>query len=109
MTGILGWHSLRISDPAEDLAWVFGSANSTLTERFLAAYIMRRSAADLNLRQRATLYAELDQARLLSNALAQHLDSEAAQIEAALALLAEDLEQGKLLPLAASPLSFNAS
>lgn len=65
VSGILGWSSLRIADPAEDLVPYAASENSELLDAVKFAYFENRSETDANLAQRATLYAELDIARYL--------------------------------------------
>jgi macrolide phosphotransferase len=64
VTGVLGWHLLRVADPARDLAWVLGPRRSAVSDAAYDAYAAERSV-DRQLRQRATLYAELELARWL--------------------------------------------
>lgn len=64
VSGINGWHSLSVGDPARDLAWVLGSAAFDAVDEVFASYTSERSA-DRHLRARAMLHAELDIARWL--------------------------------------------
>ncbi|TPW75863.1 phosphotransferase [Schumannella soli] len=60
VTGVLGWHELRVADPARDLAWLFSGRRSELSETVVAAYLQERPAADRQIGQRASFYAELE-------------------------------------------------
>ncbi len=60
VTGILGWHELRVGDPARDLQWVLGSRSDAVIESAFDAYSRTIGAGDRQIRQRATLYAELE-------------------------------------------------
>lgn len=71
LSGILGWSSLRIGDPAEDFVPYAASGNSELLDAVKFAYFENRSDTDANIAQRATLYAELDIARYLVQQLAE--------------------------------------
>lgn len=64
LTGILGWHELRVGDPARDLAWILGSRGEGIAEAAFDAYLGVRPS-DRQVRQRATLYAELEVAKWL--------------------------------------------
>jgi aminoglycoside phosphotransferase (APT) family kinase protein len=63
VTGILGWHELRVGDPARDLQWLL--ANGDAAETAFAAYSQANGAADRQVRQRAMFYAELELAKWL--------------------------------------------
>jgi macrolide phosphotransferase len=69
VTGLLGWHELRVGDPAHDLAWLLGAGPSTgpstVAESALDAYTAARGTHDRQLATRATLYAELEIANWL--------------------------------------------
>ena len=77
VSGVLGWSSLRIGDPAEDLVPYAASGNSELLDAVKFAYFEHRADTDANLAQRATLYAELDIARYLVQMLAEGNQGEA--------------------------------
>ncbi|MGN6501925.1 MAG: phosphotransferase [Pseudolysinimonas sp.] len=64
VTGVLGWHALRVGDPARDLAWLFGGGTDIFEAAF-AAYSRLRGSVDRQLRQRAMLLSELEIARWL--------------------------------------------
>jgi aminoglycoside phosphotransferase (APT) family kinase protein len=64
VTGVIGWGSLRVGDPARDLHWLSGAGEAA--DSVLAAY--RLSAArhpDRLISQRSMLHAELELARWL--------------------------------------------
>ena len=64
VTGIIGWGSLRVGDPARDLHWLSGAGEAA--DSVLASY--RLSAArhpDRLISQRSMLHAELELARWL--------------------------------------------
>ena len=65
VTGILGWHGLRVDDPALDLQWLLGCTQTGATDAAFDAYAAARGQIDRQLRQRATLLAELEVARWL--------------------------------------------
>ncbi|MDH6180430.1 macrolide phosphotransferase [Microbacteriaceae bacterium SG_E_30_P1] len=65
VTGILGWHDLRVGDPAKDLQFVLGTRSESLVESALGAYQRARGAHDRELLQRARLYSELELAQWL--------------------------------------------
>ena len=65
VVGVLGWSDLRVGDPAQDMRWVQtldGAANRAIIDEYTDA---RGATVDRQLRQRATLYAELELARWL--------------------------------------------
>jgi macrolide phosphotransferase len=64
VTGLLGWHELRVGDPARDLCWILG-APVDVVDAAMDAYNSGRGTLDRQVGQRATLYAELDVARWL--------------------------------------------
>jgi macrolide phosphotransferase len=65
ITGILGWHGLRVGDPALDLQWLLGCTQPGATDAAFDSYGAARGQIDRQLRQRATLLAELEVARWL--------------------------------------------
>jgi aminoglycoside phosphotransferase (APT) family kinase protein len=64
VTGVLGWHALRVGDPARDISWLFGGGEDVFDAAF-AAYSRVRGNVDRQLRQRAMLLSELEIARWL--------------------------------------------
>ena len=65
VVGVLGWSDLRIGDPAQDMRWV-QTLDAAVMRAILDEYTDARGASvDRQLRQRATLYAELEVARWL--------------------------------------------
>jgi macrolide phosphotransferase len=65
VSGLLGWSTLRVSDPAEDFAWILGAGIHELSESIIDAYRQVHSQVDDALRLRATLYSEFEFARWL--------------------------------------------
>lgn len=64
VSGMLGWGSLRLADPARDLHWI--SATGDAADSVLASYTSTCSRhPDAMINQRAMLYAELELARWL--------------------------------------------
>lgn len=64
VTGLLGWHELKVGDPARDLAWLL-AASPDAADSAIDAYHRGRGTHDRHVAQRAKLYAELDVARWL--------------------------------------------
>jgi macrolide phosphotransferase len=60
VTGLLGWHDLRVGDPARDLSWLLGAGHGEAADSALDAYNSVRGTHDRQLAARATLYAELE-------------------------------------------------
>jgi len=65
VTGLLGWHELRVGDPAKDLAWVMAHPDASSVQAVMDSYNAARAAGDRRVDSRAMLYAELDVARWL--------------------------------------------
>jgi macrolide phosphotransferase len=65
VTGMLGWHELRVGDPARDLAWLLSAHDEAVPEVALDAYNEARGGSDRQVRQRAMLYSELELAKWL--------------------------------------------
>jgi macrolide phosphotransferase len=64
VTGLLGWHELKVADPARDLAWIL-AASPDAADSAIDAYHHGRGTLDRQVANRARLYAELDVARWL--------------------------------------------
>ena len=65
VTGVLGWHSLRVGDPAADLQWMLAAPVPGAADAAFDAYLKSRGPIDRRMRQRAALLAELEVARWL--------------------------------------------
>jgi macrolide phosphotransferase len=65
VTGVLGWQSLSVGDPARDLYWLLGARGDDVAEAAFASYSATRGAMDRQIKQRAMLYAELEIAKWL--------------------------------------------
>lgn len=65
VTGVLGWGSMRVGDPAWDLHWIVSLDGEAQAEAFGAYLSVRLSSADPKIRQRAFLYSELELVRWL--------------------------------------------
>jgi macrolide phosphotransferase len=71
LNAILGWATLRVGDPAWDLHWLINLDLDIQDIAFGSYAAARRSSADPKLRQRATLYSELELARWLLHGVSQ--------------------------------------
>ncbi|MCL2849294.1 MAG: phosphotransferase, partial [Micrococcales bacterium] len=66
VTGILGWSSAQVADPADDLAWFLVAAAADSAASVLDSYVQHRTGmADPHLTDRAALAGELAIARWL--------------------------------------------
>jgi macrolide phosphotransferase len=65
VSGVLGWHDLRVGDPAADLAWVYGTRDDDAITSVLDAYATGLRSTDRQVAARARLYSELDVAKWL--------------------------------------------
>lgn len=65
ITGLLGWQSLGVGDPARDLCWLLGARGENVTEAAFGAYNDARGSSDRQIKHRAMLYAELEIAKWL--------------------------------------------
>lgn len=65
VSGILGWQSLSIGDPARDLFWLLGSPHEGVAESVIDEYQRIRGSHDRQLGARARLYSELEVAKWL--------------------------------------------
>jgi macrolide phosphotransferase len=72
VTGVLGWHELRVGDPARDLAWLLGAQEDSVPEIAFDTYNEVRGGGDRQVRQRAMLYAELELAKWLLHGTELH-------------------------------------
>lgn len=65
VVGLLGWHGLRVDDPARDLFWVLGSSRTGAADAVIDAYQQARGSSDRQIERRARLYSELELAQWL--------------------------------------------
>ncbi len=93
---------LKVSDPAEDLAWIVGGGLQSTIEDTLLHYRAARPAADENLIQRAALYSELELGSWLVYCIEQGEESSIKQAEGLIEDLKEQLSAGTLRDLRAS-------
>ena len=105
VAGVLAWSSLKISDPAEDLAWILGSENDPFADAVVAAYSANRSGVDASLRQRAVLYSEFERARWLMHGVNKGDQSIIDDAVEMLTTLADDVEAGVIGRLTAAPIA----
>lgn len=105
VSGILSWSSLRISDPAEDLAWVLGGGSSELALDIVRKYAQARVGADANIWTRALLYSELELSRWLIHGYSQGNQEIIEDAVGMLLVLMEEVETGKAERLHPAPLS----
>ena len=105
VAGVLAWSSLKISDPAEDLAWIMGAENEPFSDAVLAAYVANRQNVDPSIRQRAVLYSEFERARWLMHGVNKGDQSIIDDALEMLASLAQDVEEGVVGRLTAAPIA----
>jgi aminoglycoside phosphotransferase (APT) family kinase protein len=102
VSGVLAWSTLRVSDPAEDFAWIFGAGLTELADAVLFSYSIDRQLSDPSIRKRAALYSELDMARWLLHGVSKNDAEIIEDAESMLKQLAEDLNEGNVLPLSSA-------
>lgn len=102
ISGISGWSSLSIADPAEDLKYLAGGALPSTFEDALLNYRAKRPIADENIAQRAALYSEIELASWLNHCLQLGDENLIAEAQAMLDDLAQQLAAGALKPLRAA-------
>jgi len=98
VTGVLGWHALRVGDPARDLAWLAGGGYDVFDAAF-AAYSRVRGSVDRQLRQRTMLLSELEVARWLlhgTDTRSTEIVDDAVQM---LSRLADDVQKDLMNPI----------
>lgn len=99
VTGIVHWSQLHIGDPAEDFAWIFGSARTDLIDSVLMYYNTSHPNQDETLRQRAQLYSELALGRYLLAGVEANDEAIIEDMVAELAVLENELNEFLLPPL----------
>ncbi len=102
VTGVLGWHELRVGDPARDLQWLLGSHSDAIIDSAFDAYSRLRGAGDRQLKQRATFYAELEVARWLLHGTEARDTAIVDDAVEMLTALADNLRNDVMNPLAAN-------
>jgi macrolide phosphotransferase len=65
ITGLLGWQSLQVGDPARDLHWVLAAPGDGVADAVFTAYGRARGSVDRRLQHRARLLGELELAEWL--------------------------------------------
>jgi aminoglycoside phosphotransferase (APT) family kinase protein len=105
VTGIMSWSGLKIADPAEDLAWIAGSANEAAAYNIMVAYLAARPSADNQIRVRAKLYSEFELARWLLHCISLRNEEMVNHAIDLLAGLSAEVEDGLHGNLADEPLA----
>ena len=103
VAAILGWNALRISDPAEDFAWIFGAGYHDLNDNVLDVYLQNHDGVDSSLRSRATLYAELEIGRWLLHGVGRNDQEIIDDAVSMLEVVAEDVASGAIARLTSAP------
>ncbi len=103
VAGILSWSSLRISDPAEDFAWILGAGIHELSESIIDVYRQSHYHVDDSLRLRATLYSEFEMARWLMHGIAKKDDAIIEDAVSMLEVYADEVSTGAIGRLIATP------
>ena len=104
VSGVLGWSTLRVSDPAEDFAWILGSGIHELSESIIDVYRQSHNHVDDALRLRATLYSEFEFARWLMFGIGKKNPEIIDEAVLMLDGLAEDVSSGAVGKLVTRPL-----
>ncbi len=107
VVGVTGWTDLHIGDPADDFSWLASSGDQEFTDAVVKAYWQHRTGgtvADEHLMRRAALAAEFALAQWLVRGVANDDDDMAAEAEAMLLELRNDVEDhgGQEISLAPS-------
>jgi aminoglycoside phosphotransferase (APT) family kinase protein len=103
VAGVLSWSSLRISDPAEDFAWILGAGIHELSESIIDVYRQSHYHVDDSLRLRATLYSEFEMARWLMHGIAKKDDAIIEDAVSMLEVYADEVSTGAIGRLIATP------
>ena len=101
VSGALGWSSLRVSDPAEDFAWIFGTGLHENNDALLRSYLSYRDVVDHGFKARAILYSELELGRWLLHGIAISDQAIIDDAVAMLSVLADEVQSGSISKLAA--------
>jgi len=96
-----GFGSMRVSDPAEDFAWIAGGSTEAVLNSCFAQYAEIREA-DENMVKRAILYSEVELARWLSYCIESGDQRSAEAAAADIENLAEDAQKSDLPSLEAT-------
>ena len=99
VTGLLGWHELRVGDPARDLCWLLAARDVDAANSAMDAYNSARGTIDRQVGHRAKLYAELEAAKWLlhgSQLRSQEIVDDAV---AMLSAIVDDVENDVMSPL----------
>lgn len=99
ITGVLGWHELKVGDPARDLQWLLGTRDEGVIDAGFAGYEQVRGAGDRGLRQRAMFYAELEVAKWLLHGTEQRSTSIVDDAVEMLTSMVDDVRNDLLHPL----------
>jgi hypothetical protein len=108
VSGVLGWSTLRVSDPAEDLAWIIGAGIHELSESIIDVYRQAHNQVDDALLLRATLYSEFEFARWLMFGIGKKNQEIIDEAVLMLEGLAEDVSTGavgRLVAKQAAPIA----
>ena len=101
VTGLLGWHELRVGDPARDLAWLL-AGDPDAVDSAIDAYHRARGTLDRQVTNRAKLYAELDVARWLLHGTQQRSTEIVDDAVAMLTAIVDSVENDVMNPLGAT-------
>jgi aminoglycoside phosphotransferase (APT) family kinase protein len=103
VSGILSWSTLKVSDPAEDFAWIVGAGVQELSESIIEIYLQSILSSDETLKQRATLYSEFEFARWLMFGISKNDSSIIDEAVLMLDGLAEEVRTGAIGKLISKP------
>ncbi|HRO31394.1 MULTISPECIES: phosphotransferase [Micrococcaceae] len=95
VVSVTGWTDLHIGDPADDFSWLASSGDQQFTDAVVRSYWQHRTGgtvADEHLMRRAALAAEFALAQWLVRGVANDDEDMAAEAEAMLLELRDDVE-----------------
>lgn len=102
VTGIIGWHALRVGDPARDVNWLINAdvdARLTVVDAYSG---VRLQSVDPNLMHRANLYNEIDVARWLLHGIDKKspaiVDDAVAMLDQLVAVVITDGDESLVQP-----------
>ncbi len=102
VTGIIGWHALRVGDPARDLNWLINADDDARLTVVDAYSGVRLQSVDPSLMHRANLYNEIDVARWLLHGIDKKspaiVDDAVAMLDQLVAIVITDGDESLVQP-----------
>lgn len=101
VSGVLGWHGVKVGDPAEDFTFLAANGDQEVMDAVRFAYLAEGTAADSNISQRATLYSEMALGRWLLHGITTGNQEIIDDALGMLAALVQEVESGAAIALIA--------